>query len=70
MIVYLFIHHIHYIFRPVIAAAIVWCYSFMQEAELRYLTKFSFIFLYVLMSWAWLAYINVDNIPLYLFNHC
>jgi len=49
MTVYLFIHHIHYMFRPVIVATIGWCFNYIQGAELRYFTKFPFIFLYVLM---------------------
>jgi hypothetical protein len=43
MIVYLFINYIH-MFWPVIAATIMWCYNYMQGAELRYLTNFPFYF--------------------------
>jgi hypothetical protein len=50
MIVYLFIHHIHYMFRPVIAATIGRCYNYTQGAELGYFTDFPFIFLYVLIE--------------------
>ena len=49
MIVYLFFHHIRYMFRPVIAVTIGQCYNHIQGAELRYFTNFPFIFLYVLM---------------------
>jgi hypothetical protein len=66
----LFISHIYDVFGPTISAISRQYYSNIKgKIDEEALNNFPFMFLYLLMSWAWLADINLgDIILLYLFN--